>query len=181
MPVINRVRIVNVAKGSHGEKAELQKNDIILTYNGVIIDSAKTLENEINNADKNKDITMRIRRSKHLLTSTVTTEHLGINFRDVELDINDRKAAMETIKSCYDVPKKICHIMYIIGWLISGVGVLTFLFGALNFSIAALTGISLLISGLIIVMVSAVSIAVLDNSDINRESFLLNRSNNERQ
>lgn len=181
MPIVNRVKILDVAKGSHGEREGLQPNDIILTYNGVIIDSAKTLEDEINKADKNKETTIRIRRTKELLTGTVTTEHLGISFSDVQFNIDDRKAAMETIKSCYDVPKSICHIMNILGWVVSGAGVLAFLFGAFNFSIVALTGISVVISGLMIVMVSSVSMAVLDNSDINRESFLLNRSKNERE
>lgn len=181
MLIINRVKVINVGKGSNGEKADLKINDIILTYNGVIIDSAETLENEINNAGKNENVVIRIKRSKKILISTVTTEHLGINFKDVKTNLNERQAAMETIESCYDLPKNICHIMYNVGLLISVVGILVFLFGAFTFSITALAGISGLISGLLIAMFSTASMAILDNSDINRESFLLNRSNNERQ
>jgi S1-C subfamily serine protease len=45
MAIINRVRVLTVGKGSNAEKAEIQINDIILSYNGVLIDSAETLNN----------------------------------------------------------------------------------------------------------------------------------------
>lgn len=181
MAIVNRVRVMTVDKGSNAEKAGIQIDDIILSYNGVAIDSGETLNNEINNVDKNKDVIMRIRRSKQVLTSNVTTEHLGITIKDVQLEISERQAAMETIESCYNMPKKIAKIMSNFGWVLSSIGILILIYGVVDFSVIALTGLSILISGIFITILSEVSISILDNTDINRESFLMQRIINERQ
>lgn len=181
MAIVNRVRVMTVGKGSNAEKAEIKIDDIILNYNGVLINSVENLNNEINNVDKNKDVIMRIRRSKQILTSTVTTEYLGITIKDVQLEISERQAKMETIESCYNMPKKITKMMSNFGWVLSSIGVLILIYGIFDFSVIALTGLSILISGVFITMLSEVSISILDNTDINRESFLMQRIINERQ
>jgi hypothetical protein len=181
MAIINRVRVLTVGKGSNAEKAEIQINDIILSYNGVLIDSAETLNNEINNVEKDKDVIMRIRRSEQILTSFVTTEYLGITFRNVKLERSDRQAAMETIETCYSMPKKIAKLMSNFGWGVSVIGALILIYGIFDFSVIALTGFSILLSGIFIVMFSEVSMSIFDNTDINRELFLMQRTINERQ
>lgn len=172
-----RVKITKVNKGSLAETEGLQVGDIILNYNGLLVDSCESLSKEMESAKAFDSVNLRIKRSKHIIELDISTGLLGINFEAVRRNENK----MESIPTGYLTPKKIATAMTVFGWIIFGLGILVTIIGALTLSIQAFAGIGSLLSGGILILVSQLSIALMDNADISRESLFLQRQYNERK
>lgn len=176
MKKCTRVKINQVNKGSLAEIEGLQAGDIILNYNGILVDDPESLMKEMESVEDYDSVNVRIKRSEHIIEGTIGTGYLGINMKSVILKENK----MESIPTGYSVPKNIANFMTVFGWIIFGIGMLVTIVGSVTLSIQAFAGLGCMFSGGILILVSHLVIAIMDNADISRESLFLQRLNYEK-
>lgn len=167
------LKVIKVEEGSLAEKIGLQRDDSILTCNGMSAYSVERFNTALGLAirDNCKMVSLEIQRGDNLYKLRMNpSEDLGCRYVEIEAVQRRQESAVSlpVYGSGYGMARILCNIAEVLGWLLIVAGII---WGMVNLNIKYLNLVSLLpviwqvAGGLSMVFGAQITRATVDNAD----------------